>query len=288
MGMNSNLASPKVVRDMLAEHGLEPSKAMGQNFLVDGNILDIIVEKSGVNSEDEVLEIGPGLGVLTEKLLAKAWHVTAVEKDVRLFEMLKSRYDDNERLDLIRADALELDWNALFVGGIDRVVANLPYSVASRILVDLFGCECKPEVIAVTLQSDVAERIVADAGSKQYGLLSILAQRVYEVELAKKIGRNCFFPRPGIDSALLLCRLRSAPLVEIEDESFFRRAVKMTFTHRRKMLVNALRGAGFGLEDVVRSLCELGIDERLRPAQLSPEQWGMLSNLLLTSSSAQR
>jgi len=278
--MQENLASPSNVRRLIREIGLRPGKSMGQNFLVDGNILRIILASADLQSQDRILEVGPGLGVVTTALLERCSHVLAVEKDRKLYEFLRASIGDDQRLELLHADALDLDISAILAGGIDKFVSNLPYSVASRILVEVFRSESKPETIAVTLQKDVAERICAVPGSGEYGLLAILAQLYYELRIAKEIGANCFLPRPRIGSALLVGRLRKSPLSPIEDEEFFLRVVKMSFTHRRKMIVNALRGAGFGLEETVRALCAVGIDERLRPAQIDIADWCRLSNAL--------
>lgn len=277
------LTSPNYVRDLLVNLDLKPGKSLGQNFLVDGNILKIILGHADISPDDFVLEIGPGLGVLTEAALERAEKVLAVEKDLKLYNHLEELFAGDERLDLLHSDALDLDLDATLGQGISKVVSNLPYSVASRILVEIFKSANKPQRIVVTLQTDVAERIAAPPDCKQYGLMAVLAQRFYEVEIVKKIGRNCFIPRPRVESALLLCKLRDQPLVSVADEEFFLRLVKMTFTHRRKMLVNALRGAGFNLEEIVRALCEATIDEQLRPAQLGITDWGNLSNALMNT-----
>lgn len=275
-----NLTSPKYVHRLLKQLDIQPGKSLGQNFLIDANILDIIMRNAELESESRVLEIGPGLGVLTEEMLGTVRGVVAIEKDQRLCDYLEDRYGDDERFDLICKDALDLDLDEVLSRGVDRFVANLPYSVASRIMVDVFKATHKPQRIAVTLQDDVAARIAAEPGSKQYGLMAILGQRFYEIEIAKHIGRNCFTPRPRVGSALLVCNLRPQPVMEVQDEEFFLRLVKMAFTHRRKMIVNALRGAGFELEDIVRALCEVGIDEMLRPTNLTVADWCRLSNAL--------
>lgn len=278
--MQENLASPSNVRRLIQEIGLRPGKSMGQNFLVDGNILAIILASADLRPQDRILEVGPGLGVVTTALLERCSHVLAVEKDRKLYEFLRASIGDDQRLELLHADALDLDISAILAGGVDKFVSNLPYSVASRILVEVFRAESRPDTIAVTLQKDVAERICAVPDSGEYGLLAILAQLHYDLRIAKEIGANCFLPRPRVGSALLVGQRRNSPLGHVEDENFFLRVVKTSFTHRRKMIVNALRGAGFEPEEVARALCAVGIDERLRPAQIEIADWCRLSNAL--------
>lgn len=277
--MSDNLDSPVNVRRVLDQIGLKPGKSMGQNFLVDGNILRIIIEQSELSARDRVLEVGPGLGVLTRALLNEVAGVVAIEKDRKLHSFLSDQYAECGQLELLCADALDVDLGAMFSAGINKMISNLPYSVASRILVDVFNAADRPERIVVTLQQDVAERICASVGEREYGLLAVLAQRYYQVQIAKEIGPNCFIPRPRVGSALLVCRRRDVRLSEGGDD-FFMRVVKMTFTHRRKVMKNALRGAGFQPPLIESALLRAEIDPDLRPAQLSPAEWMRLSQSL--------
>lgn len=277
--MTDGVDSPVNVRRVLEQIGLKPGKSMGQNFLVDGNILRIIIAQSDLSAADRVLEVGPGLGVVTGALLNEVAGVVAIEKDRKLHSFLSEQYAECGRLELLRADALDVDLGALFSAGVNKMVSNLPYSVASRILVDVFNAADRPERIVVTLQQDVAERICAVVGEREYGLLSVLAQRYYQVRIVKEIGPNCFIPRPRVASALLVCRRRDDSLPEAGDD-FFMRVVKMTFTHRRKVMKNALRGAGFKSPQIEDSLLRAEIDPDLRPAQLSPNDWVRLSQSL--------
>lgn len=278
--ISGNLASPSTVKRLMGEIDFRPGKSMGQNFLIDRNILNIILDSAELRPRDWVLEIGPGLGVVSTALIERVDRVIAIEKDRKLHRFLEEHIGRSEKLELLHADALDLDLSAILGKGVTKLVSNLPYSVASRILVEVFKSESKPEIISATLQKDVAERISAPVGSGGYGLLAILAQRFYDLRIIKEIGPNCFLPRPRVGSVLLVCRRREAALGEVDEEAFFLRMVKMTFTHRRKMIVNALRGAGFDLEPIVRALCEVGIDERLRPAQISVADWCRLGNAL--------
>jgi 16S rRNA (adenine1518-N6/adenine1519-N6)-dimethyltransferase len=278
-----NLCSPNEVRRILDEIKLAPGKSMGQNFLIDANILRIIIERAELKSSDRVLEIGPGLGVLTQAMLPLVAGLTAIEKDRKLHHFLEESLAADANLDLICADALDVDLAALLAAGINKFVSNLPYSVGSRILFDVFSAARRPELVLATLQHDVAARIVAPVGDREYGLLAILAQRFYEVEIAKEIGANCFLPRPRVGSALLLCRRRAQPLVAVRDEAFFLRLVKMSFTHRRKVMGNSLRGAGFAATQIADALAQADIDPQLRPAQLAPVDWGRLADALFES-----
>ncbi len=193
MSDTPRLTSPKEVRALLEKLGHRPNKGLGQNFLIDANILDIIASTADIQSGEAVLEIGPGLGALTERILPTAGRVTCIEKDPVMVDYLKSRFSD---FTLIESDALDVDLDALFANGITKVAANLPYSVASRLMVDISECEHRPERMSLTIQKEVADRLVSPPGSKHYGILSILTGAFYTNTLVKKISPTCFLPPP--------------------------------------------------------------------------------------------
>ena len=278
-----NLCSPNYVRQVLSEIDFSPGKSMGQNFLVDANILQLIAKHADIGPDDQVVEVGPGLGTLTEALVAKAERVIAIEKDRKLHSFLEDRFAQVANLELRNADALQTDWQEIASGGARKFVSNLPYSVASRILVDIFRMSPKLDRIVVMLQSDVAARMVAECGGRERGLMSVLAQRCYRVDLVKHVGPNCFIPRPRVGSSIVVCRVRERPLADVDDEDFFLRIVKMTFTHRRKTIPNALRGAGLGRDQVANVMERLKIEPLLRPENLTVEQWASISESLLHS-----
>ncbi|MBN1268150.1 MAG: ribosomal RNA small subunit methyltransferase A [Kiritimatiellae bacterium] len=277
------LTSPSRVGKILKELDFRPSRALGQNFLIDENILRIMIGLAAPSPDDVVFEIGPGLGVLTESLLEQAGRVIAVEKDARLCRYLRSRFGEVSKFELIEADALDLDLVRLAAGA-TKMVSNLPYAAGSRILMELFAAPRPVPEMLVTVQRDVAYRLAASPATKEYGLLSICAQVPYEVEVRKEISPTCFMPRPQVWSAIVTMRQRARPLVELEDAEFFRRLVKWAFSHRRKQLGSLLHHPPAFARALPwhadRALAELGVDPRARAETLSVEQWGALANAL--------
>ena len=274
---------PSDVEPLLAELDLKPSRALGQNFLVDGNILGLIIEEAGLGPEDVILEIGAGLGVLTAPLLHQARRVVAIEKDPVLWRHLQRSFGEEAKLDLVHADALDLDLSALLVReGVTRVVANLPYSVAARLLVDLAIAEARPSRMVVTVQKEVGDRLAASPGQRDFGVTSVLIQRVYAVGLCRTISPACFLPRPKVTSALVRLDRRPAPLGEPSDPETFRRLVRHAFSQRRKQMLNVLQHAPPGLggsrEDAAKVLAGAGINPRARPGELGAEAWVELAN----------
>lgn len=227
---------------MLARREITLTKSLGQNFLHDGNQLLRIAEFGELARNDRVLEIGPGLGPLTEVLLDRAGHVLAIEKDQRLVKCLEEHFTTpikEGRLALVWADALEYvqnrDWSRW------KLLANLPYSVASPILVELARTVHGPERLVATLQLEVAQRLMAAPASSDYGLLSVLVQAKYQPEGAFKIPSSCFFPEPDVDSACVRLMRKPAPALTASEEPVFERVVKRGFSQRRKMMLKLLR-----------------------------------------------
>jgi len=247
------------VREFLGQLELRPSKALGQNFLIDGNILRIIVEQADIRRDEVVLEVGPGLGALTEELLGRAQHVVAVEKDRRLCVHLRERFPE---LELVEGDATEVEWPAF-----DKLVANLPYSVSTPLLERAVEAASKPRRLVVMLQREVAQRLAAVPRTKDYGALTVLTQLWYDVHIAHIVSRRCFFPVPGVDSAIVVL-LRRDPRVPLAVNAPFREVVRAGFSHRRKMLGKLL--ADFGPVDEQTA--------RRRAEELSLEEWIALAN----------
>lgn len=229
------------MRELLSERGIQLTKSLGQNFLHDGNQLRRIVALAELTKQDKVLEIGPGLGPLTELLLAQAGEVLAIEKDARLVEILRERFASRSMLHLLQNDALEFirreprDWSDW------KLVANLPYSVASPILVELAQMPGRPERMVVTLQLEVAKRLMAEAGDKDYGVLTLLIQLDYEPRDCFKIPASCFFPAPDVDSACVVLVRRANALLMDGHRSTFVKIVKRAFSQRRKMMMKLLK-----------------------------------------------
>jgi 16S rRNA (adenine1518-N6/adenine1519-N6)-dimethyltransferase len=279
------ITSPAAVRAAVAAIGIRPSRALGQNFLIDRNVRDCIVKASAPREGEQVLEIGPGLGVLTDVLVERASRLVAVEKDHRLADWLRERFRDDPRVDVLCEDALETDL-ACVMQGVSSVVSNLPYVTGSRILVRLIQDARRPERIAVTVQLEVAERLVAAPGSGDYGLLAVWAQHDYSVRIERKISPTCFWPVPEVTSALVtLARLPRVVEVAADDaaaRATFYAATRQAFQHRRKRLTNALaagHGRVDGMEDALR---RAGIDGSVRPETLSPDEWWSLAVALTT------
>ena len=271
-----NLTAPSEVKALLAQLDFRPSKVLGQNFLIDSNILKILVSTADLQPGDAVIEIGPGLGVLTECLVSNAGRVVAIEKDRRLAAHLRERFRETANLELIEADALDVDLNKHLAGGCSKVVANLPYSVASRLLVDLAEAPKRPRQMVVTVQNEVADRLTAKADTDDYGLLSVILQLRYDISVRKEVSPSCFYPPPEVKSAIVNMILRE-PAVQPVNYNQFKELLKLCFSKRRKQLGGILRKR---FPQVETTLPSLGLDLRSRPETLNPEQWVRLSNAL--------
>ncbi len=283
-----NLTAPSEVRELLEHLDFHPSRVLGQNFLIDVNILKILLSTAKLHQSDAVLEVGPGLGVLTEWLVRWSGRVVAIEKDRRLLAYLRERFAGMPNLELIGSDVLDVDLEALLAGGINKVVANLPYSIGSRLLVELIEATHRPEQMVVTVQREVAERLAAEVGTKEYGLITVFAQSRYAVTIRKVVSPTCFFPPPEVTSAIVeFSLLDPAPAVPA-DPAGFKKLVKAAFSQRRKQLASLLRRAPFKnrAEAIEIVFKRIGIDLKARPETVSPAQWVELSNALAASPTA--
>jgi 16S rRNA (adenine1518-N6/adenine1519-N6)-dimethyltransferase len=280
------------MREVLDRRGIQLTKSLGQNFLHDANQLRRIVEAAELSKTDKVLEIGPGLGPLTELLLEKAGEVLAIEKDERLVEFLRERFSSKFRLQpagppkggtpnlqLLHADALEFlkrelrDWSEW------KLVANLPYSVASPILVELACGSRAPKRIVATLQFEVARRLMAQADDDDYGILTLLVQLDFEPQSIFKIPADCFFPAPDVDSACVVLERRAEPLLPENLRAAFVKIVKRAFSQRRKMMLKLLK-IDWPKEKLDTAFAELKISPQERAEKLSLEQFVALTEKL--------
>lgn len=279
-----NLTSPADVRVALNGLEMRPLKSLGQNFLIDANILGIILKAADLSSDDHVLEVGAGLGALTEALARVASRVVAVEKDRRLAGFLQARLKPFANIEFICDDILRIDLCQFWSAGINKLVANLPYSIGSAMLMEIFQSDSQPERIVVTLQAEVGRRLVAEPNAKDYGLLSIWSQLSYETEVCKIVSPNCFFPKPEVQSAIVRLTRRRKAGAELADRMFFFRLTKYAFGQRRKQLRRILSSAPpqfrIAPPELPRIFEELKIDPRTRPEALAVEQWVQLSNSL--------
>jgi 16S rRNA (adenine1518-N6/adenine1519-N6)-dimethyltransferase len=275
MEENPRLTSPKEVRALLAKLGHRPNKGLGQNYLIDANILDIIADAADIHPNESVLEIGPGLGALTERIIPKAKAVTCIEKDPTMATYLKSRFTN---FTLIESDALDVDLEELFQDGITKVAANLPYSVASRLMVDISECEHRPERMSLTIQKEVADRLTTSAGDKHYGVLTVLTGAFYENSMVKKISPTCFLPPPKVWSAVVKMERRAVPIVDNDLYPLFKKLVKSCFSQRRKQIGTILKK--LGISPVDELLADAGIEHTERPEKIEIERWAALARLL--------
>lgn len=274
------------MRQLLAERDIQLTKSLGQNFLHDGNQLQKIAREAELSAEDRVLEIGPGLGPLTEQLLGSGAEVLAVEKDGRLVEVLRRRFADalarQQGLTLVHDDALEWlkrerrDWRNW------KLVANLPYSVASPILVELARGEQSPARIVVTLQIEVARRLAAAPDHADYGVLTLLVQCDFEPLGWFKIPPGCFFPEPDVDSACICLRRRPEPVVPDSLCPVFRAVVKRAFSQRRKMMLKLLK-QDWPPEILSNAFAAAGIPLNTRAEHVSLQSFAELTRLLAAS-----
>jgi 16S rRNA (adenine1518-N6/adenine1519-N6)-dimethyltransferase len=267
------------MRDVLDRHGIQLTKSLGQNFLHDANQLRRIVEAAELSKDDKVLEIGPGLGPLTELLLQNAGEVLAIEMDSRLVDFLRERFASAKNLNLLHDDALAFlkseqrdcsDW---------KLVANLPYSVASPILVELACGVRAPKKIVATLQLEVAKRLMAQADDDDYGILTLLVQLDFVPRSLFKIPPECFFPSPDVDSACVVLERRAQPLLPENLRGSFVKIVKRAFSQRRKMMLKLLK-ADWPHEKLTHAFMELSISPQERAEKLNLEQFVQLAKLL--------
>lgn len=262
-------------------------KRLGQNFLIDGQTISDIIDFAEIKPDDTVIEIGPGVGFVTEQLIKHAKKVIVIELDEEAIKELEKL--DAPNLKIIHNDILKQDLSELSEGKI-KIVANIPYYITSPILAHLLGeiddlnNKNRNKIIDILLmvQEEVARRMVATENSpaKQYGLLTILSQFWADVKIMKLVGRRSFFPAPKVNSALVKLVVREKPLLELSDYSHFRKVIKGAFSQRRKNIKNCLVSAGFDKEKVQKALQTLGLDENIRGEKLSIEMFGKLSEVL--------
>jgi 16S rRNA (adenine1518-N6/adenine1519-N6)-dimethyltransferase len=267
------------MREVLAKRQIQLTKSLGQNFLHDGNQLRRIADAAELTKADKVLEIGPGLGPLTELLIERAGEVLAVEKDGRLVDVLQERFAAAGHLTLLHDDAMNLlkhehrDWSEW------KLVANLPYSVASPILVELAQSHGCPQRLVATLQLEVAKRLMSTEKDDDYGVLTLLIQLRYEAREWFKIPCECFFPVPEVDSACVVLTRRTTPLLPEAQHGTFEKIVKRAFSQRRKMMFKLLK-QDWPMEKLQRTFAGLNISLMERGERLNLEQFVELTRQL--------
>ena len=282
----SALTDPSEIRRLLDTYGFRFSKSLGQNFLIDASVPERIADSVGADRECSVLEIGPGIGCLTAELSARAGQVLSVELDHRLQPLLRETLSSTENTDVLFADIMKLDLRQLaserMTKPIKLVCANLPYNITSPVLTSLIEADCF-ERICVMIQKEVAERICAGPGTKDYGAFGLFVQWYYAPELLFTVPPHCFMPQPKVTSAVIRLTRRTAPPAEVRDEKLLFHVIRAAFNQRRKTLTNALSAAEPQLSKAncerILKLCDL--DTNIRGEKLNLVDFARISNEII-------
>lgn len=265
-------------RQLLEFHGITPKKSLGQNFLHDPNILEKIAAIADLTTDDTVIEVGPGTGNLTHFLAREAGRVIAVELDDRLLPLLRQQFEDQPRVELLHGDILEIDLAALVGESPYVVVANLPYYITSAILRRLLEAPPRPKRLIITVQREVAERLIAEPGDMS--LLAVSVQLYGQPQIAMRLNPAAFWPRPDVESAVMRIDIEGRPRVDLPDEKLFFRVVRAGFGQKRKQLRNALStGLHLSKTQVDEWLGQAEIDPQRRAETLSLEEWAALTRV---------
>ena len=272
------IASPQVTQHILNRFKLRADKKLGQNFLIDENVVRQIVEAAELSEADTVLEVGPGIGTLTQGLAESKAQVVAVELDTRLLPVLATTLEGYDNVRLVHGDILKVNIMEEVGAPEFKVCANLPYYITTPIIFALLEKRLPMERLVAMVQKEVAERMAAQPGGKEYGALSVAIQYYTEPEIAFIVPPTSFIPAPAVDSAVIVCKRRAKPPVEVCDEALFFRVVKAAFSLRRKMLSNSLKNMGIKGEQVAKWLELAGVDGKRRAETLSLEDFAKLTN----------
>ena len=291
------LYSPSTIADIRERYNFQLSRSLGQNFITDRSIIERIVEGAGVGENDLVIEIGPGIGVLTAEAAEAAARVIAVEIDSKLIPILSETLAEYDNIKVINQDILKTDVNKIieeekaagnFTGAV-RIIGNLPYYITTPIIMGLLESGVKADSITVMMQKEVADRIKASPGSKTYGAISAAVQYYCIVEQIASVPKEVFVPRPKVDSAVLNLHIRKEKPVELTDEKMFFACIRSGLGQRRKTLLNSLTGtAGLSKEDIRNILSTAGIDPVRRAETLNMEEFAAIANEAAACSRRQR
>src|SRR4030043_948780 len=271
------------IKQELKEYGLFPKKRLGQHFLVDRNILNKVIRTAQVGKGDIVLEVGPGLGEMTLALARLVKKVIAIEIDSKLVTILKEKVKDYDNVEVVKSDILKVDFKNFYKreGQPIKVVANLPYQISTPLLFHFIELKEFFSTLTLMLQKEVAERMVAPPGGKDYGPLSIFVQSFLDISIRFFIKPSAFFPPPKVESAVVHMVWKEKPMIEMKDEEWFKRVVKACFSYRRKTLANALKHSELSLPESIELKMEaIGIDPRRRPETLSIQEFANLAQTL--------
>lgn len=280
---NKKLYSPVVIKEIIEKYGFKFSKSLGQNFLIDGNVIDNIIEGSNIGADDGIIEIGPGIGTLTQKLCESAGKVIAIELDNNLLPILEETLEGYNNVEVIHGDILKVDLNQLIKEKLEgrkvKVVANLPYYITTPIIMKLLEENLNIDKIVVMVQKEVALRMKAVPGGKDYGALSVAVQYYSEPKIIVDVPKNVFMPKPNVDSAVIMLDVYKESHIKVKDKKLFFNIVKAAFGKRRKTLLNALSsGIELKKEEVLAALEKSGIDPTRRGETLDITEFARLSD----------
>ena len=291
------MISPAAIRNIMQSHGISCRKSLGQNFLIDNNIIGKIIASAELTRSDLVVEIGPGLGALTTEIARQAGKVIAVEVDRGLITALSEVLTGQQNVELILGDAMKIDFDRLAgestageygsTGKKYKLMANLPYYITTPVLMRLLLGRFNISIIVIMIQVEVAERLAAVPGSKTYGALSLAVQYFAKPEILFRVSRTVFYPKPGVDSAVVRLVVRPAPAVVVRDENMLFNIIRAAFGKRRKTLLNSLTGSALGLdrETCLSGLEIAGIDPGRRAETLSLAEFASLTDSIIEVSS---
>ncbi len=271
-------------KKIVEKYGFSFKKNFGQNFLVDERVLGKIVSSAEISKDDVVIEVGPGIGTLTQALAKEAYKVVAVEIDTTLVPILGELLSDFDNIEIINEDILKVDVNAIAEKYPDKkikMVANLPYYITTPIIMNVLENHIPVESITVMIQKEVAYRMKAQPSTKDYGSLSLAVQYYCEPYLVANVPQNCFMPRPNVDSAVIKLTVMDKPKVQVNNEKFMFEFIKAAFSQRRKTLVNCIFSSGLltlSKDEIGKMLNGLGYDERVRGESLTLEDYGKITD----------
>ncbi len=286
--MNQKLSDPKKTIEVIQKYQFAFQKRFGQNFLIDAHVLEKIISAAGITKDDCVLEIGPGIGTMTQYLAESAGQVIAVEIDTNLLPILADTLKDYSNVKVINQDILKVDINELVKeynnGRPIKVVANLPYYITTPIIMGLFESNVPIDNITVMVQKEVADRMQVGPGSKDYGALSLAVQYYASPYIVANVPPNCFIPRPNVGSAVIRLTRYQEPPVQVKDPKLMFKLIRASFNQRRKTLQNGLNNSpeiSFSKEEITKAIESLGVSPSVRGEALTLEQFAQLANYLL-------
>ena len=284
----SELSNFKNTQEIIRKHNFSIQKKYGQNFLIDEHVLNKIIAAAELNEDDYVIEIGPGIGTMTERMAPECRHVTAIEIDKELIPILSETLSGFDNVDIINEDVLKVDLNKLIAERNDnkpvKVVANLPYYITTPIIMSLLENKIPIDTITVMVQKEVADRMMVGPGTKDYGALSLAVQYYAKPYIVANVPMNCFIPRPNVASAVIRLTCHKEPPVTVKDEKLMFNLIRASFNQRRKTLINGISnfsGLSYTKEQVAMALNSIGLSENIRGEALDLEKFAKLSDALL-------